>query len=137
MIDRTKCDPSLFYLHKIILNFLSQVRQRCKMIPHFLPFSQKFIQYFSICGGCAVQKYHGTRMYTGYQFFECLLFGGLLILNPVNICQTPEKSMISQFTGHLKIFTTVFSLRRAVEFYHLCSCNFLIQFFHLTQFFCK
>ena len=61
----------------------------------------------------------GSGMDPCQELVEGLLFGGLVILVPVYIGETPEKRLVSEVLCHLQVLCAVFSLRRSVIVRHL------------------
>ena len=77
----------------------------------------------------------GAGMNPAQKFVKGFFRGGLVILIPVHICQTPEKGLISELLCHLQIFFVVFSLRGTVEFRHFLSGHIAIGVFYIYKFF--
>ena len=67
------------------------------------------------------------------ELLKGLLVTGLLILVPVYICQTPEKGVVSEISGHTKVGFAVFSLGRPIEPLHALSGNLLIEILQRTE----
>lgn len=77
----------------------------------------------------------GTGMNASGQLFESLLVGRLLILVPVYIGKTPEKSLIAEIFCHLQVLRAVFSLRRPVKFHHFLAGGLLVKSGNTVQLF--
>jgi len=80
-----------------------------------------------------VQEYDSAWVDSSDKFAECLLFCGLLILIPVYIGKTPEKSLISQFLRHFLLAFTVFALGWTIELGHGLSGSFCVEVFQLLK----
>ena len=97
---------------------LGQFFYGMKLIAHFFPFGEKFIQDRGICGGGIVEEYDRSGMDSGQKFLKSFFAGWLLILDPVDIGETPEKCGITKFFCHGEVFCAVDTTGRTVEFCH-------------------
>ena len=78
-----------------------QLFQGMKLISHFLPAGEQFIENFSIGAGGAVQQNDSAGMDAAQQLLEGFFVAGLFVFIPVYISQAPEEGVIAQFFGHL------------------------------------
>ena len=98
-----------------------------RLIPHFLPFCQKFIENLSVGLRSAVQKDDRAGVDARQKLGKCFFFGWLLILHPVHIGETPEKGLVAELLCHLQVRFTVFALRRTVIFFHCLPGDGLVE----------
>ena len=84
-----------------------------------------------------MEKDDGAGMDAAEKLLEGFLLRGLFVLVPVHVSQAPEKGGITELLCHLKVGFAVFSLGRAVVFFHSLARDFRKQCLQVGKLFFK